>query len=146
MFELLFGGTEGKIRWESFRIAPYGLVQRTCRHPVQVCQVGIHHNLLPPDHMDQGFNQPCRNSLFAGIRFLCHTLLCSQSSHSRTLVTGKYSSSLNCLSSTTSASLSPSPSFLPHCRLQWQSAQFSQLFESFLGRYARTRVVDCRVK
>jgi len=66
--------------------------------------------------------------------------------HSRTLVTGKFSSSLNCLSSTTSASLSPSPSFLPHCRLQWQSVQFSQLFENFLGRYARARVVDCRMK
>src|ERR1700688_2901303 len=87
MFELLFGETEGKILWESFHIAPYGLVQRACRHPIQVCQVGIHHNLLPPDHMDQGFNRPWRNSLFAGIRFLCHTLLCSQSGHSRTLVT-----------------------------------------------------------
>jgi hypothetical protein len=33
MFELLFGETEGKIRWESFRIAPYGLVQRALELP-----------------------------------------------------------------------------------------------------------------
>ena len=44
MFELRFGETEGKILWESLHIAPYGLVQRACRHPIQVCQVGIHHN------------------------------------------------------------------------------------------------------
>src|SRR5260221_2757436 len=31
MFELLFGETEGKILWESFRIAAYCLVQRACR-------------------------------------------------------------------------------------------------------------------
>ena len=38
------------------------------------------------------------------------------------------------------------PSLLPHCRFQWQSARFSQLFESILGRYARPWVVDCRLK
>jgi len=85
MFELRFGETEGKILWESFHIAPYGLVQRACRHPIQVCQVGIHHNLLPPDHMDQGFNRPWRNSLFAGIRYLCHNL--PEFDHQRFVVT-----------------------------------------------------------
>jgi hypothetical protein len=42
-------------------------------------------NLLPPDHMDQGFNRPWRNSPFAGIRFLCHNL--PELDHQRFVIT-----------------------------------------------------------
>src|SRR5450432_4209854 len=88
MFELRFGETEGKILRESFHIAPYGLVQRACRHPVQVCQVGIHHNLLPRITW-------IRDSIGRGVTVFSR---------------GFDFFAITCLSSTTSASLSPSPS------------------------------------